>query len=305
MAFTYYASMANNTLAYASPTIKNSTMTEERTTALSFLHNVQTKTVRVGDIDVAYKIFGKGEPLLLIPGFAMTMDIWDPVTLYKLSSNHTIIIFDNRGLGKTTVGTKTWSIEQFANDTGGLIDALGIKKPVDILGASWGGYVAQELTLMHPQKVSKLILYGTDCGGNATILSPQISPELGRSVESGNATIDTFLSLLFPEEWIKENAAYVQEVFSEATPASQEGVQQQAQTTYNWQGACDRLSSITKPTLVIVGTDDIVRPPANSIMLAEKIPGAWLVQISGGGHYVMFQYPEQFTAVLETFLSVT
>lgn len=279
--------------------------TEERTNALSFLHNIQTKMVRVNDIDIAYKIFGKGEPLLLIPGFSMTMDIWDPVTLYKLSSNHTIIIFDNRGLGKTTVGTKTWSIEQFANDTAGLIDALGIKKPVDILGTSWGGYIAQELTLMHPQKVNKLILYGTDCGGNATILSPKISPELGRSIESGNATIDTFLSILFPEEWINENAAYVQEVFSAATPVPEENIQQQAQTTYNWQGACDRLSSITKPTLVVTGTDDIVRPPANSIMLAEKIPGAWLVQIRGGGHYVMFQYPEQFAAVLETFLSVT
>jgi pimeloyl-ACP methyl ester carboxylesterase len=191
------------------------TTTEERTTALSFLHNIQTKTVRVGDIDIAYKIFGKGEPLLLIPGFAMTMDIWDPVTLYKLSSNHTIIIFDNRGLGKTTVGTKTWSIEQSANDTAGLIDTLGIKKPVDILGTSWGGYVAQELTLMHPQKINKLILYGTDCGGNATILSPQISPEVGRGIESGNATIDTFVSILFPEEWINENAAYVQEVFQQ------------------------------------------------------------------------------------------
>ena len=281
------------------------TTEEERTNALSFLHNIQAQQVRVGDIDIAYKIFGNGEPLLLIPGFAMTMDSWDPVTLNKLSSNHTIIIFDNRGLGKTTAGAKTWSIEQFANDTAGLIDALGIKKPVDILGASWGGYVAQELTLMHPQKVNKLILYGTDCGGNATILSPPISPEVGRSVESGNATIDAFLSVLFPEEWINENAPYILEVFSEATPASEENIQQQAQTAYNWQGACDRLSSITKPTLVIVGTEDIVRPPANSIMLAEKIPGAWLVQISGGGHYVMFQYPEQFTAVLETFLSLT
>jgi pimeloyl-ACP methyl ester carboxylesterase len=190
------------------------TTTEERTTALSFLNNIQTQKVRVGDIDIAYKIFGKGEPLLLIPGFAMTMDIWDPVTLYKLSSNHTIIIFDNRGLGKTTAGTKNWSIEQFANDTAGLIDALGIKKPVDILGASWGGYVAQELTLMHPQKVNKLILYGTDCGGNATILSPQISPELDRSIEYGNATVDTFLSVLFPEQWIQENADYVRGFFS-------------------------------------------------------------------------------------------
>ena len=57
--------------------------------------------------------------------------------------------------------------------------------------------------------------------------------------------------------------------------------------------------------MVITGNEDITSPPANSIMIAQKIPGAWLVQIKGGGHGVMFQYPQQFTAVLETFLSVT
>jgi pimeloyl-ACP methyl ester carboxylesterase len=279
--------------------------------SLFSLDNIQTKKARVGDIDIAYKIFGQGEPLLLIPGFSATMYVWDPVMLDKLSSNRTIIAFDNRGIGQTTVGTKTWSIDQFADDTAGLIDALGIQKPVDVLGLSWGGYVAQELTLMHPQKVNKLILYGTDCGGKATILSPQIGPDIGRSVESGNASIDTFISIFFPKDWLKqkENAAYVQKAFSAMTPlfntTPKENIQHQAQTTYNWKGTCYRLSNMTKPTLIIVGTDDIVRPPANSIMLAEKIPGAWLVQLKGGGHGVMFQYPQQFASILETFLSIT
>jgi pimeloyl-ACP methyl ester carboxylesterase len=54
--------------------------------------------------------------------------------------------------------------------------------------------------------------------------------------------------------------------------------------------------------LVVTGTDDIVRPPANSIMLAEKIPGAWLVQIRGGGHGIMWQVPNEFSAIVQTFL---
>ena len=188
---------------------------------------------------------------------------------------------------------------------------MGIQKPVDILGTSWGGYVAQELTLTHPQKVNKLILYGTDCGGKATILSPQISPEVGRSVESGTASIDTFVSIFFPKEWLNddENATYIQNIFSAMAPSfnatPKENIQYQAQTTYNWKSACDRLSSITKPTLVVTGTEDIVRPPANSIMLAEKIPGAWLVQIKDAGHGLMYQYPEKFADVVETFLEVT
>lgn len=304
--------MDNETLAYA--TLKDSTTSTTTMTNASSsfsLPNIKTEKIRVDDIDIAYKTFGKGKPLLLIPGFSMTMDGWDPVTLDKLSSNHTIILFDNRGIGKTASGNKTWSIEQFAYDTAGLIDALGIQKPVDILGTSWGGYVAQELTLTHPQKVNKLILYGTDCGGKATILSPQISPQVGRSVESATASIDTLVSMFFPKEWLNddENAAYIQNIFSAMAPSfnatPKENIQHQAQTTYNWKGACDRLSSITKPTLVVTGTEDIVRPPANSIMLAEKIPGAWLVQIKDAGHGLMYQYPEKFARVIETFLAVT
>jgi len=295
MVFTY-PSITGNKLAYATTTI-NSTMT----TNVSFLDNMETKKVRVGDIDIAYKIFGKGEPLVLIPGFSQPMDTWDPIVLDKLSSNHTIIISDNRGIGKTTVGNKTWSIEQFANDTAGLIDALGIRKPVDVLGASLGGHIAQELTLMHPQKVNKLILYGTDCGGKATIL-PQISPEVSRSMGSGNASLDTFLSIMFPKEWLKENAGYVQKVFSVMTPVSKENIQHQGEAWSNWKGTCDRLSNINKPTLVIVGTDDVIRPPANSLILAEKIPGAWLVQINGGGHGLMWQYPDKFSRIVLTFL---
>lgn len=55
----------------------------------------------------------------------------------------------------------------------------------------------------------------------------------------------------------------------------------------------------------MTGTDDIVRPPANSIMLAEKIPGAWPVQTRDAGHGLMYQYPEKFAKVVETFLTVT
>ena len=71
--------------------------------------------------------------------------------------------------------------------------------------------------------------------------------------------------------------------------------------SHNWNGTCDILPSITKPTLIITGT----LPPANSLMLAQKIPGAWLVQIKGGGHGAMYQYPEEFSNVLLTFLDTT
>jgi pimeloyl-ACP methyl ester carboxylesterase len=68
---------------------------------------------------------------------------------------------------------------------------------------------------------------------------------------------------------------------------------------------CDRLKNITQPTLVIVGTDDAATSAANSVRMAELIPGSWLVQIKGGGHGLMYQYPEQFSNIVETFLENT
>jgi alpha-beta hydrolase superfamily lysophospholipase len=128
----------------------------------------QTEHVEVGDINIAYKRFGQGKPILFIPRTSQTKEAWNATLLSQLAAtNHTVIIFDNRGIGKTTVGTKPFSIEQFANDTAGLLDALQIEK-ADVFGVSLGSFIAQELTLNFPQKVDRLILHAAYCGGNET-----------------------------------------------------------------------------------------------------------------------------------------
>jgi len=74
----------------------------------------------------------------------------------------------------------------------------------------------------------------------------------------------------------------------------------------NWNGACDGLAKIAKPTLVIMGTDDnYLMPHENALILAGKIPGAWFVQIKNAGHAVMTQYPEEIGKIMNTFLSTT
>jgi len=132
------------------------------------IQNMPIKKVHVGDIDIAYKVFGKGDPFLLISGSGLVMDAWEPSILKELSSNHTVIMFDNRGVGNTTIGTKPFSIQQFANDTVGLLDALKIQK-ADVFGFSMASFIAQEITLLHPEKVNRLILYGATCGGEENI----------------------------------------------------------------------------------------------------------------------------------------
>lgn len=266
----------------------------------SLISSMAAKKVKVGDIDVAYKIFGKGKPLLLIAGSGASMDMWDPKVLKQLSTNHAVIIFDNRGKGQTSVGTiKNMTMSQFANDTVGLIDALGIRKPIDILGVSFGGFIAQELALLHPENVDRLIIYASDCNGKIAVPS-RPAPFATTPIEQAKIVAD----MIFPQQWKKEHPNYVSYMPIVPIP-SLRAIQLEGQAISTWKGTCDRLSSISKSTLVIVGTDDVIVPPAYSLTLVEKIPGAWLVQIKGGGHGLMYQYPEEFRALLETFLSVT
>ena len=109
-------------------------------------------------------MLGKGDPILLFNGASDGMDAWDPSLLRILSSNHTVIAFDSRGIGNTTSGSKPYTYQQLANDSAGLLDALKIPK-ADVMGYSLGSYIAQQLAITYPDKVNSLVLVGSSCGG--------------------------------------------------------------------------------------------------------------------------------------------
>ena len=101
-------------------------------------------------------MFGKGDPIILHNGASDGMNAWDPSFLKGLSSNHTVIVFDSRGIGNTTAGTKPYTIQLLANDTAGLMDALKIQK-ANVLGYSLGSFTTQQFAISHPDKV--IVLY--------------------------------------------------------------------------------------------------------------------------------------------------
>jgi pimeloyl-ACP methyl ester carboxylesterase len=273
------------------------------------VQNIPAKKVQVGDINIAYKTFGIGDPILLISGSGVAMDTWDPTVLRDLSSNHTVIIFDNRGVGNTTAGTKPFSIIQFANDTAGLLDALKIQK-ADVLGFSMGTFIAQELTLLHPEKVNRLILYGASCGGKENIpQSPNVTKILSDFAYNRPQPVAKVLSVTFPQSWIKSYANSIsipqsKEIVLPDTKKQQFNIVENWFAT-NWSGVCNQLSKVTIPTLVVTGTEDVAVPAANSLIIVQKIPGAWLVQIKEAAHGLMYQYPEKLSTVLQTFLTTT
>jgi pimeloyl-ACP methyl ester carboxylesterase len=288
------------------------------------IQDIPLKKVHVGDIDVAYKMFGKGEPIILFNGASDSMDAWDPSFLTGISSNHTVIAFDQRGIANTTAGSKPYTYQQLANDTAGLLDALKIPK-ADVMGYSLGGHIAQAFTVSYPEKVNRLILVATTCGGKDAIPKPaefkKLQAEIvNKSLNNIPITHEEIKSLssaslgsgwikLHPEslENIPANITTLQQLkpgLSPETANKQNNLGTWEET--NWSGACDAEAKLAKPTLVITGTDDNnYMPHGNALILAGKIPGAWLVQIKDAGHAVMDQYPAEISKILNTFLSTT
>ena len=117
--------------------------------------------------------------------------------------------------------------------------------------------------------------------------------------------IARLVPLFFPEEWRNENPNYLENIPKTTETVLNETLNKQIEAAFSGQRTCDRLKTITQPTLVIVGTHDAATPAPNSLTMASLIPGAWYVQINGGGHGLMYQYPEQFSGIVETFLENT
>ena len=287
------------------------------------MQDIPLEKVHVGDIDVAYKMFGKGDPIILFNGASDGMDAWDPSFLTGLSSNHTVIAFDSRGIGNTTAGSKPYTMQQLANDTAGLLDALKIPK-ADVMGYSLGSNTAQAFTISYPEKVNSLILVASTCGGKDGIDQPPEFKKLQADVVNKslhNIPITQELKALnvasLGSGWVKlhpesvdipANTTSLQQLKPGLPPeiANNQNNVGHAWTATNWSGACDELAKLAKPTLVIAGTDDnYYVPHGNALVLAGKIPGAWLAQIKDAGHAIMNQYPAEIGKIMNTFLSTT
>jgi len=257
---------------------------------------------KVGDINISYRTYGEGYPLIMIMGYGSTMEMWEDQLINSFSKEYKVIIFDNRGIGETSEGQKEFTIEQFAEDTYGLMDSLKIEK-AHVLGWSMGSYIAQELALKHPEKIDKLVLYASVC-------SPEMfppSPEVLSTLEDNSGTPEEqgarWISVIFPSEWIKNNDERIKEIFYRPLGnIKPENIGKQAMAIGKWEGTCSRISSINNKTLVIAGKEDMLVPPANSEYVASKISNSKLVLVDGAGHGLMFQYPDKFTQEVTEFL---
>lgn len=259
-------------------------------------------SMNVADISMGYSVYGSGYPFILIMGYGSTMNLWESALISKLASRFRVIVFDNRGIGSSTAGTKPFSIAQFSDDTAGLMDALGIQQ-AHIMGWSMGSLIAQELSLRYPSKVSKLILYSSYCSAEMFPPDPEILQKLTDETLTPQERGMQFISVLFPDNWLSNNGSRMGEIFFRPMGnLSEESIRKQSEAIDEWKGTADLLCEIRNSVLLITGTEDTLVLPQNSVYMSKMIPNVQLEMIESCGHGLMFQCPDIFCEKLVDFL---
>ena len=240
----------------------------------------------------------------MIPGFASGAWTWF-CQIEELSKDFRIITFDPRGIGQSKTDLQNLSIETFVGDVLQVLDDLNIEK-ANVLGASFGGFVALEFVLQFPERVSKLILACTTAGGKHHV-KPDI--EILRSF-TGNPNLSLseqirhFFRPAFTEKFNAERAEIVEKVcrLREENEVSDETYLAQLQTAFSFDVE-DKINEIKHETLVMTGDKDNLVPMQNSLNLAEKLPNVTLKIIENGSHIFFIENAEEFNRTVAKFLS--
>lgn len=261
------------------------------------VHGPAPEQVLVDGALLDYRVLGadkSGTPLLLLTGYAATLDMWDQGMVAALARHRRVILLDNRGMGRAPAPEGAFGIARMAQDAAGLLDALGVRR-ADVLGWSMGGFTAQELALARPELVRRLVLLATQ-PDNAGLM-----PRLDRMAAMGP---EEFRASLYPAHWAAANPHVYGRMPGRVRPPDMGVIARQYAAMEQWRGARERLASLRQSTLVLSGAADWVCPPERGEALARGIAQARLVVLPDAGHWLMHQYPEELAGRIGEFLDV-
>jgi len=271
---------------------------------------VPTRTITAGGVEFAYRELGTnnpGTPVVFLIHLAAVLDNWDPRVVDGFAASRRVITFDNRGVGASS-GAPATSIEQMATDAITFIRAMGFEQ-VDLFGFSMGGMIAQEIVLMEPHLVRKMIIAGTGPAGCEGIskVARVTYLDMARGLlthqdpkqflfftrtPSGIRAGKDFLARLNERSQNRDKAATVTVL------------QAQLKALRSWGSKAPAdLSKIRQPVLVANGDSDRMVPSNNTHDLARRLPNSDLIIYPDAGHGGVFQYHADFVAKALKFLA--
>ncbi len=260
--------------------------------------------VRVDGHLVRVSVRGEGRPLLLIMGLGGNIEMWEPLERALNRRGIQTIAYDASGTGESPPRLIPLGMHGLARQAGHILDALGLPD-TDVLGVSFGGAVAQELTLTNPHRVRRLVLASTTCGlggvpGNPLALALLATPlrywspaflRLTANVLYGPGTAD--------DEGLLRNQTNARR----ARPPTMWAYLGQLAAGIGWT-SLPWLHRIRKPTLVLSGAEDPIVPPLNARILAGRVPHAELEIVPDAGHLLLMQHAEPVAERIATFLGL-
>ena len=255
---------------------------------------------------IHYEVTGKSgaTPVLMIQGLGASKNAWN-LQRIAMATRFRIISFDNRGAGRSDKPTEPFTLEQMADDALVVLDAAGIET-AHVVGASMGGVISQIVAVKYPHRVRSLTLVCTACRNHpwrqellqswAKTAADKGMIEVGKEAAQWVMSPRSFRRLVPAFTWMGPLAAL----------RPRHSFVSQIDAILNTrEDLVDQLSTITAPTMVIVGNQDILTPRGDSEEIAERIPNAELVVISGAAHGLMMEHSSTFNRILIEFLQRT
>jgi len=255
---------------------------------------------------IHYEVTGRvgRTPVLMIQGLGASKNAWN-LQRIAMATRFRIISFDNRGAGRSDKPTEPFTLEQMADDAIAVLDAAGIET-AHVVGASMGGVISQIVAVKYPQRVRSLTLVCTACRNHpwrqellqswAKTAEEKGMIEVGKEAAQWVMSPRSFRRLVPAFTWMGPLAAL---------RPRHSFVSQIHAILDTREDLVDQLSTITAPTMVIVGNQDILTPRGDSEEIAERIPNAELVVISGAAHGLMMEHSSTFNKILIEFLQRT
>ena len=259
---------------------------------MAYAYNLRTR--------LYWEEHGSGDPILMIMGLSFTLDMWFRITP-TLSKSYRLILFDNRGVGRSDTPRGPYTMRQMADDAVAVMKAAGVSSAY-VMGASMGGMIAQELALRYPERVRALLLGCTSGGALGSKL-----PHLRRfPIAIGSArTLEErewlFSPMIYADSTPKERIAEDIHVRLRY-PQLPAGFLSQFAAILTW-SSYRRLPAIQAPTLVMHGDEDRLVPMENGLRVARRIPDAQFVKVPGAGHVLSTDQPEIVDDQVLRFLS--
>ena len=260
-------------------------------------------TLNVNDVTLYYECYGEGEPLVFIAGFASDHVTW--LHLLPIFSQHfQVILFDNRGAGRSSVPNYPYTIDMMADDVYQLCQTLQLKK-AHFIGSSMGGKIVQNLGYRYPQICNKLVI-----SNSFSTISPnfklfaQALLTLKKAKAPPRPLIEQVLSWIFSGDFLQKEGnvtGLVEMNLNNPYPISIEGYENQLATAEGFDSA-PYLPQIKAPCLLLASADDIVAPAKGIQAMADSIPQAEYYCFKQSGHLPHFEVPDEFSQVVLEFL---